>query len=259
MNSRVILRIRYDAKDVMFKMGDKFGCDPVEDGPEFLRIAKSMDLNVVGVSFHVGTGCNDIETYREALNAVKVLMEYGSKELGFQMTMVDIGGGFHGTRDNNFKDIAKIINDALDDFFPDPSFQFIAEPGQFFTTSAFTLITSVQSCQSQLGGYMEYIINDGIYNSFRSCPEILKFLEIEQVGQITSPSSWKKSIIRGQCPDSRDLISGNVMLPELKVGDKLAFRNIGSYSISMQSTYGGFDNPVLKYFIKTCDAEFLLR
>lgn len=243
----------------MFKMGDKFGCDPIEEGPEFLRIAKSMNLNVVGVSFHVGTGCNDIETYRDALHAVKLLMEYGKKELGFNMTLVDIGGGFHGTRDNNFKDIAKIINDALDDFFSDPSIQFIAEPGQFFTTSAFTLLASVKGSHFiERLGYMEYIINDGIYNSFRSCPEILKFLKIECVGkEMGEEGLRKRSIIRGQSSDPSDLITDSVMLPQLKVGDRLAFRNIGSYSLSMQSSYGKFDFPVLKYFIRDSDVLVL--
>lgn len=238
-------------------MGDKFGCEPVEEGPELLRIAKSMNLNVVGVSFHVGTGCNDIETYRDALFACKQLMDYGSKELGYEMNIVDIGGGFHGTRENNFKDIAQIINKALDDFFPDESTKILAEPGQFFTTSAFTLFATVQAsrfvenikCQ-------EYVINDGVYNTFRSVPEILKFLKIEAVGK-SGEEVAVQSIILGQCPDESDFITGEAMLPVLKVGDQIAFRNMGSYSLSMQSFYGKYEHPAVKYFIKSDDEKLL--
>lgn len=256
--ARLVIRIRYDAKDVLFKMGDKFGCDPLE-GPELLRAAKEMNLNVVGTSFHVGTGCNDIESYRSALHECKKLMDYGV-ELGYEMTIVDIGGGFHGTRENNFRDIARVINGALDDFFPDPNLHVMAEPGQFFTTSAFTLFATVQASRFVDSlGCQEYIINEGVYNTFRSVPEILKFLKIEAVKRKDGRNRDNvevKSIILGQCPDERDFITGDAMLPVLEPGDIISFRNMGSYSISMKSGYGKFiDHPVMKYFIKSCDAE----
>lgn len=240
-------------------MGDKFGCDPGVEGPELLRVAKAMNLNVVGASFHVGTGCNDIESYRMAILACKLLMDYGQEELGFEMAVLDIGGGFHGTRDNNFQDIAQVINRALEDFFPDPVLQIMAEPGQFFTTSAFTLFATVQASRFCNSEYMEYIINDGVYNSFRSCPEILKFLEIEGIRREASSEGEEevemKSVILGQCPDERDFITGDALLPILKTGDLIRFRNMGSYSLSMQSGYGKVDHPVIKYFIKHVDGE----
>lgn len=239
----------------MFKMGDKFGCDPTVEGPELLRLAKAMHLNVVGISFHVGTGCNDIETYKDALCACKVLMDYGRDVLGYDMTIVDIGGGFHGTRDNNFAEIARIINLAVEEFFPDPKIQIMAEPGQFFTTSAFTLFATVEASRFVKAlDRMEYIVNDGVYNTFRSCPEILKFLKIEAVGR-TEVEHDQKSMILGQCPDENDFITGDAMLPVLKAGDLISFRNMGSYSLSMQSQYGRFDHPVVKYFIKSSDAK----
>ena len=234
-------------------MGDKFGCDPILEGPDLLRAAKALNLNVVGTSFHVGTGCNDIVSYRNALEFCRKLSDIGA-ELGYEMSVVDIGGGFHGTRDNNFRDIAAVINKALEDFFPDPNVQVIAEPGQFFTTSAFTLFATVQASRfvAHLNS-MEYVINDGHYNTFRSCPEILQFLEIEAVGRKTQENHFK-SIIIGQCPEERDLITDATMLPSLGVGDTIVFRNMGSYSLSMQSKYGRFDHPVVKYFVKEMDA-----
>ena len=54
-----------DAKSVCV-FSHKFGC-PVSDAPRLLAIAKSLGLNVVGVSFHVGSGCRDAATYTEAL------------------------------------------------------------------------------------------------------------------------------------------------------------------------------------------------
>lgn len=257
--ARLLIRIRYDAKDVLFKMGNKFGCDPAE-GPALMRMAKAMGLQVVGTSFHVGTGCNDIDSYRLALLECQTLMDYGREVLGFAMSIVDIGGGFHGTRENNFRDIARVINGALEDFFPDPTLHVMAEPGQFFTTSAFTLFATVQASRFVAGlGCQEYIINEGVYNTFRSCPEILEFLKIEAAGKRGIENEVLiKSIILGQCPDERDFITGAAMLPVMAVGQVIVFRNMGSYSLAMRSSYGKFiDHPVMKYFIKASDADRL--
>lgn len=36
-------------------MGIKFGCDYKSEAPDLLRTARDLDLNVFGVSFHVGS------------------------------------------------------------------------------------------------------------------------------------------------------------------------------------------------------------
>lgn len=255
-----MLRICYDAKDVLFRMGDKFGCDPEREAPALLREAKAMHLNVVGISFHVGTGCNDPDTFRDALIAVKKLISYGNRELGYRMDVVDIGGGFHGTRDSKFTTFARIINDALRDHYEEGTYSCIAEPGQFFSTSAFTLFATVMGARyDEAEGAMVYTINDGVFNSFRSCPEILHFLKIEAVHRHSerNGSNNMLSIILGQCMDERDLITRSAQLPKLSVGDLIVFRNIGSYSLSMQTSFSKFKNPTVKYFMRQADLDHL--
>lgn len=68
-NSKQILRIKCDDEAIFHKMGKKFGCDP-KDAPKLLQTAKELNLDVVGVSFHIGSGnnqVNDGKTYRKAI------------------------------------------------------------------------------------------------------------------------------------------------------------------------------------------------
>jgi ornithine decarboxylase len=61
----LILRITTDDKASVCQFSKKFGC-PVHESTELLKVAKELDLNVIGVSFHVGSGCGDPSAYATA-------------------------------------------------------------------------------------------------------------------------------------------------------------------------------------------------
>ena len=91
----LVLRIRCEAESAQCPLGAKFGCDPVTEAPKLLKAAKNMALNVVGISFHVGSGCRDYPIYYKAIGICKNLFEQ-AEDLGFNMSLLDIGGGFPG-------------------------------------------------------------------------------------------------------------------------------------------------------------------
>lgn len=94
----LLLRISTDDAKSVAPMSHKFGC-PVSEGPELLEIAKNLGLNVVGISFHVGSRCGDQTAYSTAFEHTSRLFKVAD-ELGMQrMTMIDIGGGFPGASD----------------------------------------------------------------------------------------------------------------------------------------------------------------
>eukprot|EP01031_Cornospumella_fuschlensis_P036569 gene36569-44361_t len=55
---QLLLRLTTDDKASVCQFSKKFGC-PVDDAPNLLAVAKRLNLNVAGVSFHVGSGCGD--------------------------------------------------------------------------------------------------------------------------------------------------------------------------------------------------------
>ena len=84
-------------------------------------------------------------TFVDAIQNARTMIDYGI-ELGFNMNILDIGGGFPGNTgtENCFSAIAVVINRTLEEYFPTGSnIRVIAEPGRYYVASAYTLATNV--------------------------------------------------------------------------------------------------------------------
>jgi len=92
---KLILRIITDDSGSQCRLSSKFGAPP-QHWPALLAEARRCGLDVVGVSFHVGSGCRDATRYEMALRDCKRLFEMAERDYGFKMTLLDIGGGFPG-------------------------------------------------------------------------------------------------------------------------------------------------------------------
>ena len=116
-NARLVLRIRCDAEIAQCPLGMKFGLQP-EKAPELLAVAQELGLNVVGVSFHVGSGCQEPAVFLRAIREARGVFDV-AKNYGFNMTLLDIGGGFPGNHGNTLDDVSNYVNQALMQYFPD--------------------------------------------------------------------------------------------------------------------------------------------
>ena len=92
---QLIMRIITDDSGSQCRLSSKFGAPPSQ-WPILLAEAKQCGLDVVGVSFHVGSGCRDATRYEMALRDCRTLFDMARKDFGFEMTILDIGGGFPG-------------------------------------------------------------------------------------------------------------------------------------------------------------------
>ncbi|WFD29948.1 ornithine decarboxylase [Malassezia sp. CBS 17886] len=149
---KLVVRILTDDSKSVCQLGIKFGA-ALQDVPHLLAEARALGLDVVGVSFHVGSGCYDPEAYHDAIARARQAFDMGT-EHGYTFDMLDIGGGFEH---DNFGSIASVIRSSLDDYFPDNQFapggsrvrgtpnglRIIAEPGRYFVQRAFALATNV--------------------------------------------------------------------------------------------------------------------
>lgn len=50
---------------------------------------------MIGISFHVGSGCAELNTYGEAIQVARNLFDF-AESVGYHFTLLDIGGGFPG-------------------------------------------------------------------------------------------------------------------------------------------------------------------
>lgn len=101
----MVIRIRCDAVVAQCGLGMKFGCDPITEAPKLLTIARSLGINVVGVSFHVGSGCGEVGVYRRAIAAARDTFDF-AQTLGYSFQVLDIGGGFPGDFGTTLDDVS---------------------------------------------------------------------------------------------------------------------------------------------------------
>jgi ornithine decarboxylase len=94
---RLVIRIRCDAAIAQCQLGMKFGCDTVTEAPHLLKVAHFLGLDVVGVSFHVGSGCDDPSAFHKAIASAKMVFDVGTS-LGYNFHLLDIGGGYPGNK-----------------------------------------------------------------------------------------------------------------------------------------------------------------
>ena len=92
---QLILRIITDDSGSQCRLSSKYGA-PKSRWRALLSAAKAHGMEVVGVSFHVGSGCRDASRYELALKDARELFDLAEAEYGFKMTVLDIGGGFPG-------------------------------------------------------------------------------------------------------------------------------------------------------------------
>ncbi|XP_017128833.1 ornithine decarboxylase 2-like isoform X2 [Drosophila elegans] len=251
-NSNLIVRFKSEAKEALHFLGEKFGCNVKADAAALLLLAKALDLKVTGTSFHVGSGCSEVEAYDRAIEKAENIFKFGEL-IGHDMDLLDIGGGFPGTDDALFENIADAVNTSLQLRFPDERVQIIAEPGRFFVEAAYTLICKIHAKREvrNKAGKLDtlmYFINDGIYG-FLACTfytSVVVTPEVFLVGANTMPKF--KSVIWGPSCDAQDRISEEQHLPNMNRGDLIVFRNMGAYAKTMAKPFNGFEVPVTLFF-----------
>ncbi|NXQ51815.1 AZIN2 inhibitor, partial [Anthoscopus minutus] len=224
-----------------------------------LETAKEQAVEVVGISFHLGSRGLEPQALAQAVATAQLVFDMGT-ELGHHMHLLDMGGGFPGTEDTRapLEEIAVGINSALDLYFPEGSgVDIVARPGRYYVTSAFTLAVSITALEEIP---MEQPGSDGRCDISRTCPPVspepsprgeLLFPE-EECGSKKSlvPCSerpWHSSSLRGPPGHAEDRIADGLELPQLHVGDWLVFGNMGAYTIPTSPLLTGGPQPQVTY------------
>jgi len=266
--AKLVIRIHVDDSKSICQLGAKFGVR-LGKTKALLEQAMKLNLDVIGVSFHVGSGCLDAKAYEDAIKRARGVFEE-AKEIGYNFTLLDIGGGFPGFSQNGagveFEEVAQVINEAMSIYFSDISdkLELIAEPGRFFAASAFTLttnITSRRAIDDNEKSFM-YYINDGVYGSFNCLIFDHAQLAYPQF-MVKSPSTnltthtdktdqpTYNSSVWGPTCDSMDCLTKSISLPELSVGDWLVFENMGAYTLVAASRFNGMNKAKVFYLNNT--------
>ncbi|KAF9231371.1 pyridoxal-dependent decarboxylase [Melanogaster broomeanus] len=257
--AKLIVRILADDSKSVCRFGVKFGA-PLEVVPSLLTKARELHLDVIGVSFHVGSGCYDPTTYEDAIRRARRAFDMGV-QAGYQFSLLDVGGGFEDAR---LEAAASVLKCAIDQYFPDRSgIRLIAEPGRYYVSRAFSLATNIIArrapvnenssetaapCVSQSDEpSVMYYINDGVYGAFNCIlfdHQVVEpyVLSMDRSFHVSDSEPLSLSSVWGPTCDSMDCVCKVVMLPSaLQVGDWLGFNNMGAYTMCAASQFNGFE------------------
>ncbi len=255
-DAELFLRILTDDSSSLCRLSLKFGAS-LDSTDELLALARELGLNVVGVSFHVGSGASDPEAFVKAVHDAHVVFQQAALH-GYELKTLDVGGGF--VPDSTFETMAGVLGSALDEYFPAHlGINLIAEPGRYYASSAYTLATHIISRRripgvGQPDSYMVYL-NDGLYGNFSSIMfdhqhPVAKLLQTggrtvygTPTAEATSPANGIEYSIWGPTCDGIDRISESIHFDaELDAGDWLYFEDMGAYTKCSATNFNGFTN-----------------
>ena len=255
--SDVYIRLLVPDENSRQPFSKKFGA-PVSWVPEILAVAKQYKMKVKGLSFHVGSECENPDQFSRALKVCREAMDIG-KNLNTNMDTIDIGGGFLPT-ETNLSMVAKALEHSHTKYFPrneSPNgtpIRWIAEPGRFLSSTSQFLFTPVigrkrgiPSPEPDAPEY-RYTINESVYGYFSNVPfdgqkPLIELAHLKS----TEKSPLFRSILFGRTCDGADIIVQNAELPKLEEGDWLKIAQMGAYTNVTASEFNGFPKPDVLY------------
>ncbi|MBT6056109.1 MAG: type III PLP-dependent enzyme [Planctomycetaceae bacterium] len=234
-NAGLALRLRVPNTGSMVELSSKFGALPGE-AVHLITRAHDYGLIVEGLSFHVGSQCTNPENYIQALHlSAGIFAE--AKSRGFNLQLLDIGGGFPAAYDASVPKIgslAKKINYELDRLFP-KTVEILAEPGRFLVASAGSAVSKIIG-KAVRGDKLCYYVDDGVYHTYSGI--IFDHCTYRMKSFKSGPTQL--CAVFGPTCDALDTISLAEQLPDLKMGDYLYSNTIGAYSAASSTHFNGF-------------------
>ena len=243
---RLVLRVRVPNTGSMVELSSKFGAHPGE-AVDLISEATNLGLTVEGISFHVGSQCNNFENYVSALSLVSAIFKEAKLrglDMGFtdndgkKMKILDIGGGFPVSYDSDakpFAHAAKKINSEIKRLFKG-DVDLIAEPGRFIVATACTLVTRIIG-RAVRDGKTCYYLDDGVYHTFSGQVYDHQHYPLHAFKE----GELKVCATFGPTCDAFDTISLADELPEdLNIDDLLYAENIGAYTLASATGFNGF-------------------
>ena len=249
-DAKVVLRVVTDDSKSICEFSSKYGA-ALNYCPKLIETCKELDLELVGVSFHVGSGCGDAGAFVQATRDARKVFDMAIAK-GFTMTLLDIGGGFPGDKFTTptFKEISTELAPVIDELF-DENVEVIAEPGRYFACASHSLAANVFSKRvielpgSTLETETQYYLNEGVYQSFNclffdhAVVEPVPF-HVDPALEDSSEDSRLQTTIFGPTCDGLDCIAKRILFPEMQLGDWMLFYDFGAYTMSAASKFNGF-------------------
>ena len=244
----IVLRIcPNDEGALNTKFSSKFGI--IE--PDLIKFfIYKYHKNLRGFSFHIGSGQQDVNAWKNALqiidNSFEFIQTYFDEKVYNKIDIIDIGGGF--STDAPFK-LSEIYSSLSYYKKKYRTKTWIAECGRYFCKDTTTLLCPIIS-KNFRDNQINYVIGNSIYHSFsgimwdKQIPrQLVEGLQNDGVGLV-------QSTIFGETCDGIDIIYKGLLPPDMEIGDVIIIPKMGAYCESSANNFNGFSPAKTEHYTK---------
>ena len=211
---------------------NKFGID-IKDAPEQYTMAAGLqNLEVTGVSCHIGSQLTQVNPFVDALEKLKdMIRKLG--EAGIHIDYLDLGGGLGITYDEEAPPHPTEYANAIKEELKTTDLTLILEPGRVITGNAGIMVSKVLYCKNTrdkrffvVDAAMNDLIRPSLYDSYHAIRPV----------SISNREKVKADIVGPIC-ETGDFIAKAREVELFEPGDLMAVMTAGAYGFSMSSNY----------------------
>lgn len=217
----------------------KFGV-PLEDIEEVLRIQSETNLHIRTLHIHTGSEIKDVEVFAKGIEVLFEAAQYFP-----ELEVIDLGGGFKvpympGEEGTDIELLGKKVKEEFEWYEKkyNRHLQVWFEPGKFLVSEAGYFITKVNVLK-QSGEIAFAGVDSGLNHFIRP----MFYGAYHEIENISNPDGKKRkyNVVGNIC--ETDTFAEDRLLPEVREGDYLVFRNAGAYCFEMSSHYNSRFKP----------------
>lgn len=243
--SDVFVRMLVESTEAEWPLSKKFGCD-ADMALAVMDTAKTYGLNVVGISFHIGSQTRHPTMWDANLDIMAGIWN-SARARGHNLTMLNLGGGFpayYGTNITDLEQYGAYLQSSVDSKFTGVDY-LMAEPGRGMVGNAGYMVANVLLVsQKKLTDTQRWVYLDvGRFSGLAEVEgEAIKYQFV--VPDKGDDKEYEPFVMAGPTCDSADVLYSEhkVMLPaSLSHGDKIIVKNCGAYTTTYSTVaFNGF-------------------
>ncbi|MEO5356685.1 MAG: type III PLP-dependent enzyme [Nitrospirae bacterium YQR-1] len=238
--SSVYMRLSVPNEGSEWPLSRKFGVE-IEEVFSLIKMSADYGLNPVGVTFHVGSQCNNIYNWNIAVDKAGHVFDMASAA-GIVLSVLNIGGGYPIKYTRDVPGVEKIeqnIDTIIRQRFS-ADVEIYLEPGRSMVGDAGIMVSRVTGKAQRLNEKWLYI-DAGVFNGLMESIGGIKYSYIvETAAHTAAKQQW---VLAGPSCDSFDVIDKNVYLNEPEPGDVILVLSAGAYTVSYASEFNGCAIP----------------
>ena len=239
-NPRISLRINPDmaANTHPYIETGKSDCKFGISETEALEIAKTyspQEINLVGISAHIGSQITDVSLFLELAEKLKNLAAQ-LKNLGHQIDHLDVGGGlaidYQLEKQYDPAQLVKDLKSSITDY------DLLMEPGRSIVAQSGAVVTSVIT--KKTNGQRDFLVVDVGMNDLMR-PALYSARHVIEEVKDSDNASKEYEVVGPVCETADSFGAGHLLNSD--AGDQLIIYSTGAYGSSMGSNYNSRPKP----------------